>query len=110
MSRDREFPQNWPKVCSPVCVNVYFNPMHRPEPIQNRSVRVSAGSRMPRCFLLVICMLVGLRMMSQAQISVNVADFGAKGDAVQFYVNTTAGSALVTTTNKLSTADIGKTI
>ncbi len=42
--------------------------------------------------------------------SVNVADFGAKGDAVQFFVNTVSNSAVVTTTNQLSSADIGKVI
>jgi hypothetical protein len=62
------------------------------------------------CYLLAGLMLGVFQLSALAQISLNVADFGAKGDAVQFYVNTTAGSALVTTANQFSTADIGKTI
>jgi hypothetical protein len=45
-----------------------------------------------------------------AQITLNVKDYGAKGDAVQFYVNTVSNSVVVTTTNQFSGADIGKTI
>ena len=47
---------------------------------------------------------------SQAQTTLNVTNFGARGDAVQFYVNTTSNSTLVTTTNQLSSADIGKVV
>jgi hypothetical protein len=47
---------------------------------------------------------------SQAQMTLNVANFGARGDAVQFWVNTKINSVVVTTTNQLSSADIGKTI
>jgi len=47
----------------------------------------------------------------QAQnTSLNVTDFGAQGDAVQFWVNTTSNSAVLTTTNQLSSADVGKAI
>jgi PKD repeat protein len=42
--------------------------------------------------------------------SLNVTNFGAIGDAVQCYVNTTSNSALVTTTNLLSAANIGESI
>lgn len=49
-------------------------------------------------------------MSTQAQITFNVKDFGAKGDAVQFYVNTVSNSVVVTTTNRFSTSDIGKYI
>ncbi len=41
---------------------------------------------------------------------INVTNYGAAGDAVQFYVNTVSNSTLVTTTNQLSAADIGKAI
>src|SRR5690242_12936018 len=50
------------------------------------------------------------QLCSQAQITFNVKDFGAKGDAVQFYVNTVSNSVVVTTTNQFSAADIGKFI
>ncbi len=40
----------------------------------------------------------------------NVTNYGAVGDAVQFYVNTTSNSAIVTTTNHLSSAAIGDSI
>jgi hypothetical protein len=49
--------------------------------------------------------------LCQAQTStLTVTDFGARGDAVQLYVNTVSNSVVVTTTNQLSMADIGKTI
>ena len=47
---------------------------------------------------------------SQAQISLNVTNYGARGDAVQFFVNTKSNSVVITTTNKLTSSDIGKTI
>jgi len=40
----------------------------------------------------------------------NVTNFGAVGDAVQFFANTTSNSVLVTTTNRLPTSAIGETI
>ncbi len=43
-------------------------------------------------------------------LTLNVTNFGAVGDAVQFWANTTSNSVLVTTTNQLSVADIGKSI
>ncbi|MGO8698099.1 MAG: hypothetical protein ACLQVY_10320 [Limisphaerales bacterium] len=62
--------------------------------------------------LLAACLITfGAPSSSLAQTAIlNVANFGATGDAVQFWVNTTSNSAVVTTTNQLSTADIGKTI
>jgi lysophospholipase L1-like esterase len=44
--------------------------------------------------------------------SVNVTDYGAKGDAVRFAVQTTSNSAMVSVlgTNRFSSADIGKVI
>jgi hypothetical protein len=61
--------------------------------------------------ILAAVALAGLEASVHAQ-SLNVTDFGAAGDAVQFYVSTTAGSPVVTVTgtNQLSSADIGKTI
>jgi PKD repeat protein len=48
--------------------------------------------------------------ISAGQTTLNVMDFGAVGDAQQVWVNTTAGSAVVSFTNTLSPGDIGKTI
>jgi hypothetical protein len=48
--------------------------------------------------------------VSQAQTTLNVTNFGARGDAVQFFANTTSNSVVVTTTNHLSNSDIGKVI
>jgi len=50
------------------------------------------------------------RFSTQSQTIFNVTNFGAVGDAVQLYVNTIANSVVVTTSNRLSSADIGKTI
>src|SRR5580698_8397098 len=49
---------------------------------------------------------------SRAQASLNVTDFGARGDAVQFSVNTVSNSTVVSVagTNKFSSADVGKVI
>ena len=47
---------------------------------------------------------------SQAQVTLNVTNFGARGDAVQFSANTASNSGLVTTTNQLSSADVGKVV
>jgi hypothetical protein len=61
-------------------------------------------------FLLVAGCLATMTISSQAQTTLNVANFGARGDAVQFFVNTSSNSVVVTTTNQLSSADIGKAI
>jgi hypothetical protein len=49
--------------------------------------------------------------LAQGQAAtLNVTNYGARGDAVWFSANTTSNSVLVTTTNQLSSADIGKVI
>jgi hypothetical protein len=60
--------------------------------------------------LFVTILLLLLALPAWAQTTLNVTDFGARGDAVQFSVNTTSNSVVVTTTNQLSSADIGKAI
>lgn len=49
---------------------------------------------------------------SQAQTTLNVTNFGARGDAVQLWANTVSNSAVITvqSTNQLSSADVGKLI
>ena len=75
------------------------------------SVSPNAGGCAARRGLMLACLLLGgWGIPSQAQTVTNVIDFGAVGDAVQFYVNTVSNSVVVTTTNQLSSADIGKTI
>jgi hypothetical protein len=61
-------------------------------------------------FSLATGWLALMETSSQAQMSLNVTNFGARGDAVQFYVNTVSNSVVVTTTNQLTSADIGKSI
>jgi hypothetical protein len=64
-----------------------------------------------RFFILLVCLaLPGFRLSSQAQNSLNVTNYGAVGDAVQFFVNTVSNSVIITTTSPLSSADIGKAI
>src|SRR5579863_6116658 len=61
--------------------------------------------------VLLLCLsLLGFKHSVQAQVTTNITNFGAVGDAVQFWVNATSGSMVVTTTNQLSSADIGKAI
>lgn len=60
--------------------------------------------------LLLALLITGASVKATAQTSLNVTNFGARGDAVQFYVNTVSNSVVVTTTNALSANDIGKTI
>ncbi len=45
-----------------------------------------------------------------SQNTLNVTNFGAVGDAQQVWVSTTGGSPVVSFTNTLTTADIGKTV
>jgi hypothetical protein len=61
-------------------------------------------------FVLWLAISLSARMSMAQTASLNVADFGASGDAVQFYVNTVSNSVVVTTTNQFSDADIGKVI
>ncbi len=58
---------------------------------------------------LVVC-LVGSSCLLAQSATLNVADYGAVGDAVQFYGNSTSNSVVITTTNTLSEADVGKSI
>ncbi len=44
------------------------------------------------------------------QTDLNVTNYGGRGDAVQFWVCTRSNSVVVTTTNQLSSSDIGKTV
>ena len=63
--------------------------------------------RVGRLLLLLVVGWVGLMVSSsQAQVTLNVTNFGARGDAVQFSANTASNSGLVTTTNQLSSADV----
>ncbi len=57
--------------------------------------------------LLAICFFADSLV---AQTTLSVTDYGAVGDAQQVWVNTTAGSAMVSFTNTLTAADIGKTV
>ncbi len=64
-----------------------------------------------RLILLLCWPLVGLEISSQAQLSLDVANFGAKGDCAQIWVSTVSNSTVVTcSSNIFTTADIGKTI
>ena len=57
---------------------------------------------------IIIALIVILTLRASAQIS--VTSYGAVGNAIQFYANTTAGSVLVTTTNTSVTPTIGDSI
>ncbi len=83
--------------------------MHPINWIKNPSLLPIGGAKFHYC-LLVTLVLAVFTWSSQAQVTLNVQNFGAQGDAVQFYANTVSGSAEVTTTNIFSVADIGKTI
>jgi hypothetical protein len=71
-------------------------------------IRVGSFGRL--FFSLIVGLMAFRATFSRAQTTLNVANFGARGDAVQFLVNTTSNSVVVTTTNQLSSADIGKAI
>jgi hypothetical protein len=79
--------------------------------IQLQTLRHSSKSLRIRVVrILVTVILGGASAEATAQSSLNVTNFGAKGDAVQFYANTTSNSVVVTTTDTFSGADIGKSI
>jgi hypothetical protein len=59
---------------------------------------------------ILLLLLAPIAATTQAQVSLNVTNFGARGDAVQFFVNTTSNSVLVTTTNHLPATAIGEAI
>jgi hypothetical protein len=62
-------------------------------------------------FWLLLCLLfAGLGNSVQAQNTLNVTNFGAVGDAVQFFASTVANSAVVTTTNQIPISAIGEAI
>ena len=67
--------------------------------------------RVGRLLLLLVVGWVGLMASSsQAQVTLNVTNFGARGDAVQFSANTASNSVIVTTTDQVSSADVGKVV
>lgn len=61
-------------------------------------------------YILPNIMLCFIIITGYSQTTLNVTDFGAVGDAVQFYGNTVSNSVVITTTNVLSVSDIGKSI
>jgi len=60
--------------------------------------------------LLLLALLVFAANCRAETRTLNVPEFGARGDAVQFHVNTVSNSVVATTTNRLSSDDIGKAI
>jgi len=62
------------------------------------------------CVLAIWVFLFAQRSTVLAQTTLNVTNFGAIGDAVQFWVNTTSNSAVVTTTNPIPNSAIGDAI
>jgi hypothetical protein len=77
---------------------------------KNRSLLETSKIGCMLHYLLICLILVVFQLDGLAQAIFNVKDFGAKGDAVQFYVNTVSNLTVVTTTNQFSTADVGKYI
>ena len=65
------------------------------------------GSLRRLFFALVAGWLTIMAVPSQAQTSLNVTNFGARGDAVQFFANTMSNSTLVTTTTQVPNSAIG---
>src|ERR1700722_20931529 len=74
----------------------------------SQNTRVNARSR---TLLYLFCLLLTV-FSTRAQTSLNVTDFGAVGDAVQFQVNTVSNSTVVSVagTNTFSSTDVGKVI
>ena len=67
--------------------------------------------RFGRLLLPLVVGCAGLMVSpSQAQTTLNVTNFGARGDAVQFFVNTTNNSVLVTTTTRVPISAVGDAI
>jgi hypothetical protein len=62
--------------------------------------------------LFVTILLLLLALPAWAQTTLNVTNFGARGDAVRMLVNTVSNSTVITvrSTNQLSSADVGKLI
>jgi hypothetical protein len=68
------------------------------------------GSLRGLLLLLVAGWLTLMAVPSQAQTVLNVTNFGARGDAVQIWADTTGNSSVVVFANVLTSADIGKTV
>src|SRR5476649_2494213 len=60
------------------------------------------GLRGRRLFLLICLSLAGFGISGQAQNSLNVTNYGAKGDAVQIYAKTAGNSSLVQISSPIS--------
>lgn len=70
-----------------------------------------AAARRHCLFLLVCAALAGFAIPSEAQNTLNVADYGAVGDAVQISVSTVSNSpSIICLNNIFTTADVGKTV
>jgi hypothetical protein len=80
------------------------------KPFKPANQLYGGGRVLCRLLLLAGMAWCGREFSASAQSVLNVTNFGAVGDAVQFYANTVSNSAKVTTTSQFSSADIGKTI
>jgi hypothetical protein len=75
-----------------------------------RNLRIKAAAFV-RQFLMLACLLfAGFGISVQAQNTLNVTNYGAVGDAVQFFANTVSNSVVVTTTNPVPDSAIGEAI
>ena len=71
-------------------------------------MKTAAGARQ---FLMLVCLsLAGFGISVQAQNTLNVTNYGAVGDAVQFFASTVSNSVVVTTTNQIPSSAIGEAI
>lgn len=80
-----------------------------------RTLKLSSIVSSPRLLLHVLRQVISLSTLFCAlsihsQTVLTVTNYGAVGDAVQFFVNTASNSVVVTTTSLFSSADIGKAI
>ncbi len=80
------------------------------EPLKNSPHLGAAGVCFHRLLLLVCLLVFGLGISSQAQNTLNVTNYGAIGDAVQFFVNTSSNAFVFTTTNQIPNSAIGEAI
>jgi hypothetical protein len=85
-----------------------------PHPACGHLLPCSIGFRRTKArrqsFLLMCLLLAGLGTSIQAQNTLNVTNYGAIGDAVQFYANTISNSVVVTTTKLIPDSAIGEAI
>jgi hypothetical protein len=72
--------------------------------------RTNRQQQQGKLFVFWLALFLSAKVSWGQATSLNVTDFGAKGDAVQFYANTVSNSTLVTTTTQFSNSDIGKAI